>query len=136
MRGSCVATLRIAAAKRAVAPRPVTATSIPGLLKTLQNEWDAQMLESVQVKKHLELARQELSQALYQHDAACRVIARLVRERDEARSSLAGAASYSAAALAAPGAGAYRSNRLGRVHRTRAAQRPWDCLHPTHHALL
>eukprot|EP01104_Vermistella_antarctica_P004134 TRINITY_DN14643_c0_g1_i1.p1 TRINITY_DN14643_c0_g1~~TRINITY_DN14643_c0_g1_i1.p1 ORF type:complete len:516 (-),score=151.14 TRINITY_DN14643_c0_g1_i1:831-2312(-) len=71
-----------------VKPRPVTATSIPGMLQLFQSEWDALMLESFTLKQHLEQARQELSQTLYQHDAACRVIARLIRERDEARSGL------------------------------------------------
>lgn len=70
-------------------PRPAQATSIPGLLQLLQNEWDALMIESFTMKQHLETVRQELSHALYQHDAACRVIARLIKERDNARQQLA-----------------------------------------------
>ncbi|CAM9567002.1 unnamed protein product [Chrysoparadoxa australica] len=76
--------------EKAVRPRPSTATSIPGLMTLMQNEWDELMLESYTLKQHLEATRQELSQALYQHDSACRVIARLVRERDEARGQLQG----------------------------------------------
>ena len=47
-------------------PRPVDATSIPALLSLVQNEWDAFVLESFELKKHLHQARQELSHALYQ----------------------------------------------------------------------
>ena len=72
----------------AVRPRPLSATSIPGMLALFQNEWDALMLETYQLKEHLNSVRQELAKTLYQHDAACRVIARLAGERDQARAAL------------------------------------------------
>lgn len=73
---------------KSIQPRPLPATSIPGLLTLLQNEWDATVLEAHQLRKSLYTSRQELSHALYQHDAACRVIARLLKERDEYRKRL------------------------------------------------
>lgn len=38
----------------AIKPRPVTSASIPGLLATLQNEWDALMSEAFTLKTHLD----------------------------------------------------------------------------------
>ncbi|CAN0547097.1 unnamed protein product, partial [Ectocarpus sp. 8 AP-2014] len=64
-------------------PPPPPPPSLPPVDCT-QNEWDDLMLETHTLKQHLNQTRQELSQSLYQNDAACRVIARLHRERDEA----------------------------------------------------
>lgn len=69
-------------------PRPPTLTSIPSLLSVFQNEWDALALETYTLRQHLTQTRQELSRALYEHDAAVRVITRLSKERDEAREAL------------------------------------------------
>jgi pre-mRNA-processing factor 19 len=85
---------------RIVTPRPPTLTSIPTLLSTFQNEWDALALETFTVRQQLNQTRQELATALYQHDAAIRVIARLTKERDEARDAL------SKVSVGAGGAGA------------------------------
>ena len=72
-------------APNTAAPRPPTHTSIPALLHLFQNEWDALVLGTHTLEQKYNATRQELSYALYAQDAASRVIARLLRERDAAR---------------------------------------------------
>ena len=67
------------------AVKPDAAGSIPQLLAALQSEYDANALEMYSLRKTLHETRQELSESLYQLDAATRVVARVVRERDEYR---------------------------------------------------
>jgi pre-mRNA-processing factor 19 len=63
--------------------RPPTATSLPGMMALFQSEWDAVMLETYNLKKQLESTRQELSHSLFQYDAACRIIAKLLKEKED-----------------------------------------------------
>jgi pre-mRNA-processing factor 19 len=73
------------------------------MLQGFQAEWDAVMLEVFTLKQQLTASQQELSHALYQQDAACRVIARLVKERDQYKRELG--ASRSSGAASASGNG-------------------------------
>ena len=70
--------------QKATKIRPVNTTGVADLISIFRNEYDALMLEAHNLKQNLESVRQELTHTLYQHDAACRVIARLIEERDEA----------------------------------------------------
>lgn len=80
------------------------------MLTTFQNEWDEVMAEVFTLRQHLEATRQELSQALYQHDAACRVIARLMVERDEARAMVTNLKQAGYIGAVAPSAAAEESS--------------------------
>ncbi|EST09743.1 WD40 repeat [Kalmanozyma brasiliensis GHG001] len=81
--------IEIKSSPKAAAPRPPQHSSIPSLLTSLQNEYDAIILETFTLKKHYDNLRQELAHALYANDASARVIARLLNERDQAREALA-----------------------------------------------
>ena len=72
-------------------PRLPAAASLPSLLDQIQASHDAVLLELYEARSALEETRRELSQALYQNDAAVRVVARLAMERDGAREQLAAA---------------------------------------------
>jgi pre-mRNA-processing factor 19 len=70
-----------------VPPRPQSG-SISHTLQQLQQDYDAVVLELFDTRKLLTETRQELALALYENDAAVRVVARLAAERDQAWSAV------------------------------------------------
>lgn len=71
-----------------VPPVQARPQSVPSLLAQFQNEWDAVALEMFSLRKQLTQARHELSAALSHQEAAVRVVAKITKERDEARKAL------------------------------------------------
>ena len=77
----------MASTSKILPPRPHM-NSLPNLLQLMQSEYDNLVLELFDTRKALEETRKELSLALYQNDAAIRVVARITMERDQAREEL------------------------------------------------
>ena len=69
-------------------PKPLQGASTPNLIELLKTEWDASMLEIFNLRKSLQDTRQELAHALYKFNAAERVVARLLSEKDSATREL------------------------------------------------
>ncbi|MEN2497545.1 MAG: hypothetical protein MHMPM18_001918 [Marteilia pararefringens] len=63
-----------------VKPKTGMDHSIPGMLKSLQDEYDSICLNNFQLRKQLKAAKQELTNLLYQNQASIEVIARLLKE--------------------------------------------------------
>jgi len=80
-------------------PTKEKANGVSAVINVFQNEWDSAMLESFALKQNLDIVRKELSHALYQYDAACRTVARLAKEKDEAKLALAQFKNYRNQAL-------------------------------------
>lgn len=57
--------------------------SIPNLLTSLQNEWDAVMLENFKLRSTLDSLTKKLSTVMYERDAAKLVAAQLLMEKNE-----------------------------------------------------
>ena len=72
----------------ATRPKALVSNNVPSILTMLQTEWDAVMLDVYNLRANLDETRKELAHSLYQHDAACRVIARLVKEKDQLKNIL------------------------------------------------
>lgn len=74
-----------------VIPRPPTINSVPDILKLLKDEWDVTKLDLFNTRQELLETRQKLNDALYQADAAFRVISRLENQLKETKDLIANA---------------------------------------------
>jgi pre-mRNA-processing factor 19 len=86
--GLTVDDLKPILANKVVQPRPSESASLPNLLGMFQQEWDSLMTDTFNLKTELNRSKEELAHSLYQLEGACRVIARLTRERDDALSKI------------------------------------------------
>jgi len=68
-----------------VRAHPPQAMTIPAIIKSLRDEWDATVLQNAQMAKDTTMNADELKEKLYHHDAACRIIARLTQQMDETK---------------------------------------------------
>jgi pre-mRNA-processing factor 19 len=69
-------------------PRNFNSHTMTSSIQQIQLEYDALVLELYDTRQSLEDTRKELSLALYQNDAAIRVVARISAERDDALQTL------------------------------------------------
>jgi len=67
------------------APTDASKPSTSQMIDFLKQDYETASLELLSLKKYTEDLRRQLSHSLYQNDAACRVISRLMKERNDAR---------------------------------------------------
>ena len=63
---------------------PIDSASLPGIIQSLEQEWNRLMVDSYNIKAELHAVKEELATALYEQEATTRIVAQLTRERDEA----------------------------------------------------
>ncbi|KAG7767734.1 hypothetical protein KL931_003547 [Ogataea haglerorum] len=80
--------IQVSASEKPLVVRESASTSIPSLLSLFQREWDALALETFELRKQLNQYKKELSLALYKQDAAVRVAASAIKQRDEYKRAL------------------------------------------------
>ncbi|KAG7838516.1 hypothetical protein KL919_001532 [Ogataea angusta] len=80
--------IQVSALEKPLVVRESASTSIPSLLSIFQREWDALALETFELRRQLNQYKKELSLALYKQDAAVRVAASAIKQRDEYKRAL------------------------------------------------